>query len=124
MCPTIFFASEAWASSPYGGRAAGCRALRPMYEGRRGNPVVVDRWVLEQVVAGAHAPAGLRGFLDAHPEILASFDASSDHYVFDLDTPDDIGRLERRTGLAVRAPGDEAGAQGQRPAAARTQGDQ
>ncbi len=108
----------------YAGRAAGCRALRPMYQGRRGNPVVVDRWVVDQVIAGADASTGLRGFLEAHREMVARFDASSDHYVFDLDTPDDLGRLERRTGLAVRAPGGTGATPGKGPAAAPTQGDQ
>ncbi len=70
------------------------------------------------------ASPGSWGFLDAQREIVASFDASSDDCAFGLDTPDDIGRLERRTGRAVRAPGGTTTMQGTRPTAAGARGDQ
>ncbi len=88
----------------FGARAAGVRVLVPTHEGRRGNPVIVDRWVVDRVLAAGDTQGGLRGFIDARRDIVASFAVSSDHCVFDLDTPEDIERLERRTGLPVRAP--------------------
>jgi molybdenum cofactor cytidylyltransferase len=108
----------------FAARPPGARVLVPRHEGRRGNPVVVERWVADRVRAEQDADAGLRGFIDAHRDIVASFDAPSDHYVFDLDTPADIERLERRIGRPVRegvgsGSGDRSG-----PTASGAQGDQ
>lgn len=83
-------------------RVDGCRAMQPEYEGARGNPVVVERGVAHEVLAQGDAVAGLRGYLDAHRGAVARFRAPSDHYTFDLDTPEDIDRLERRLGRPVR----------------------
>ena len=114
----------------FAARAPGCRVLVPEHRGRRGNPVVVDRWVVDRVCEAQEA-GGLRGFIDAHRDIVASFDAPSDHYVFDLDTPADIDRLERRIGRPVRAAdesiageGDEAGTRDRSAPPPQCQGDQ
>jgi len=89
-------------------RAAGCRAMRPVHQGARGNPVVVERGVVCEVLARGDPDSGLRGYLDADPGSVARFEAASDHYTFDLDTPEDIDRLERRLGRPVLR--SEAGA--------------
>jgi len=98
-------------------RAEGCRAMLPVHAGSRGNPVVVERGVVTAVLARGDTQAGLRGFIDAHAASVARFAAPSDHYTFDLDTPADIERLERRLGRRVE------GWDRQAPAAGRAQGD-
>lgn len=106
-------------------RAPGCRALVPWHGGQRGNPVVVDAQVVRAVLSGGDAQRGLRGFIDAHPQAVARFDATSDHYTCDLDTPEDIERLERRIGRQVggwRAAGS-AGGRPTVPGAPGTRGD-
>lgn len=99
------------------GRAQGCRAMLPVHAGGRGNPVVVERSVVAEVLARGDTRAGLRGFLDTHAASVARFAAPSDHYTFDLDTPADIERLERRLGRRIE------GWDRQAPAAGRTEGD-
>lgn len=97
---------SAWAARP-----TGCRMLVPWHDGQRGNPVVVDAQVVREVLARGDTARGLRGYLDANRQAVARFDATSDHYTCDLDTPEDIERLERRIGRRVGGwRGDEAGA--------------
>ncbi len=82
-------------------RPPGCRALVPWHRGQRGNPVLVDAQAVRAALSGGDSQRGLRGFIDAHPQAVARFDATSDHYTVDLDTPEDIERLERRIGRRV-----------------------
>lgn len=87
---------SAWAARP-----TGCRILVPWHDGQRGNPVVVDAWVVREVLARGDTAGGLRGYIDANRQAVARFDATSDHYTCDLDTPEDIERLERRIGRRI-----------------------
>ncbi len=57
--------------------------LVPFVEGERANPVVL---------------------VERHPDQVARFDVDNDHYRVDLDTPEDLGRFERRYGHALRWP--------------------
>lgn len=96
----------AWAVRP-----TGSRVLVPWYDGQRGNPVVVDAQAVREVLAQGDTTRGLRGYIDANRRAVARFDATSDHYTCDLDTPQDIERLERRIGRRIGGwRGDEAGA--------------
>ena len=94
-------------------RAEGCRAMIPVHAGRRGNPVVVERGVATEVLARGDARSGLRGFIDTHAGSVARFEAPSDHCTFDLDTPADIERLERRLGRRVEGWRNGEGAAGE-----------
>ncbi len=79
-------------------RNEGVEAMQPWFENRRGNPVVVTRRVVDAVLALGDTRAGLRGWIDAHPDSVARFEALNDHYTFDLDSREDIERLEQRLG--------------------------
>ena len=85
------------------------RAVVPEFDGRRGNPVVVARAVVDAVLAG-RPRAALRGWLDAHPGEVRRWSAPSDHFTVDLDTPADIGVLSQRTGWRIDPPLPEEGA--------------
>ncbi len=77
---------------------AGSAAI-PFHRGARGNPVVLAASMREAVLAAGPA-VGCRGWLAAHPECVHRVETPNDHYVVDLDTPDDLARLARR-GIAV-----------------------
>lgn len=75
-------------------------AVVPEVGGLRGNPVVVARAVVDAVLAD-RLPGALRAWLDAHPEDVLRWRVDCDHYVVDLDTPEDLARLAARTGWHV-----------------------
>lgn len=81
-------------------RAPEIEVLVPVHRGQRGNPVVVSAAVVAAVLADPER-SGLRAFIDRHPESVLRIEVDNDHYCFDLDTPDDIARLEARLGRAV-----------------------
>lgn len=108
----------------FAARPAGTSALVPFFRGRRGNPVIVSAGIVARVVAQAEAAApapeqpspglgdddlagGLRGHLQAHPEEVFRHEAGNDHFTVDLDTVEDIERLERRLGRPIGRPRDE-----------------
>jgi molybdenum cofactor cytidylyltransferase len=115
-------------------RPAGKTALVPFFGGQRGNPVIVSAGVAARVLAageggaspqavpnprgerssgeassggassGEDPAAGLRGYLQAHPHEVCRHETGSDHFTFDLDTREDIARLERRLGRPIGRP--------------------
>lgn len=89
-----------WLVDAFERRPSDREVLVPVHAGRRGNPVVVTRAVVDAVLAGDGA-SGLRGYIDAHPERALRIEAPNDHFVFDVDTPDDVARLEERIGRPV-----------------------
>lgn len=81
-------------------RLPGTEAIVPVHRGQRGNPVVVSRAAISVVLADP-CRRGLRAFIDAHPEAVQRLEVDNDHYAFDVDTPDDVARLEARLGRPV-----------------------
>jgi CTP:molybdopterin cytidylyltransferase MocA len=79
---------------------AGQRIGVPWFAGKRGNPVIFPAAIVRRL----RAPGGLapRAFIDAHPELVAWFDASNDHFTRDVDTPEDAAEL-----IGTSAPGRE-----------------
>jgi molybdenum cofactor cytidylyltransferase len=78
-------------------------AVVPRVGGKRGNPVVLDWEAREEILAGA-ADSGWRQFIDCNPDRVTAFDTGNDHYIVDLDSPEDIGALEARLGLKLKLP--------------------
>ncbi len=83
-------------------RERGC-AVVPQVKGECGNPVILDWNVRDQILAGG-MNVGCRQFIDAHPDSVVTFDTENDHYVVDLDTPEDLRALEARLGLKFKVP--------------------
>lgn len=79
----------------------GCAAV-PVFEGRRGNPVIIDGAMRAPILA-AGPESGARGHLAAHPALVHRLETPNDHFVVDVDTVDDLGRLAAR-GLRTSAP--------------------
>jgi molybdenum cofactor cytidylyltransferase len=81
-------------------------AVVPRVKGRRGNPIILDWNARDEILAG-EADLGCRQLLERHPEQVSSFDTDNDHYIVDLDTPEDILALESRLGLKLKRPHPE-----------------
>jgi molybdenum cofactor cytidylyltransferase len=69
--------------------------LIPFFRGERGNPVAFPaRLIGEGRARGVEVAS--RGFIDSHPELVARYEAPNDHFVIDIDTPDDLTRFQSR----------------------------
>ncbi len=77
----------------------------PVVAGRRGNPVVIDRYAHEAVLASA-AGLGCRQLIDRRPEIVFTHETTNARFVTDLDTVDDLRDLALRTGWRLELPAE------------------
>ncbi|HEY8002699.1 MAG TPA: nucleotidyltransferase family protein [Phenylobacterium sp.] len=68
---------------------AGAEAAAPVFQGRRGNPVLLARSLFPQLLA-LTGDAGARGVLQALGERLALVESPDDGVLFDVDTPGDL----------------------------------
>jgi len=77
-------------------------AAIPFHRGARGNPVVIAGAIREPVLQAGPVP-GCRGWLAANPQRSHRIETPNDHFVVDLDTPEDAARLAQR-GVVVEPP--------------------
>lgn len=84
-------------------------ALVPRVRGERGNPVILDWSACAEILADG-VDIGCRHLIDRNPGLVVTFDTENDHYVVDIDSPEDIQALEARLGLKFRIPEAAAGA--------------
>jgi molybdenum cofactor cytidylyltransferase len=65
--------------------------VAPLHDGRRGNPVIIDRRYFEELLA---LPPGAapRALLQRHPDDLYLLDVDDPAVLLDLDNPDDYQR--------------------------------
>lgn len=105
----------------FAARPAGTSLLVPFHGGQRGNPVIASAEVVARVLEAGQDSGGLREYLRTHPTQIHRHEARSDHFLVDLDTPEDVARVERRLGSpigrGVTGEAQPAGAQpdGRRP---------
>lgn len=79
-------------------RTGGAGLAAAAYDGRRGHPVLfAARWWPE-VAASAHGDVGARAFLAAHRDALRLVECGDVADGHDIDTPDDLGRLDGTEG--------------------------
>ena len=69
--------------------------LVPVYQGRRGNPIILAYQHRDVILAGERN-LGCRRLIEKNPELVTTLEMDNDHVVFDLDTPSDYQRLMRR----------------------------
>jgi xanthine dehydrogenase accessory factor len=62
--------------------------LVPMYRGTRGNPIVLDRNGLEQILARG-GKFGCRQLTTHHADLVEPYEMSNDHVLKDIDRPED-----------------------------------
>ncbi len=72
----------------------------PTYQGKRGNPVILDYQHREDILNGERS-LGCKKLIEKNPELVSSFEMSNNHVVIDLDTPEEFAALTRREGDAV-----------------------
>lgn len=99
--PLLDAADLRWLVDQWCALPRGC-ALVPVFEGRRGNPVIVDA-AMRAPILDAGPGVGARGYLAAHPALVRRVEAPNDHFVVDIDTVDDLASLGGR-GLRTAIP--------------------
>ena len=66
--------------------------LVPVYEGRRGNPIIFSYAQRAAILAG-NRNLGCRRIIEKQPELVWPCAVDSDHFTEDIDTPQDYERL-------------------------------
>jgi molybdenum cofactor cytidylyltransferase len=69
--------------------SGGDRIFIPYFQGTRGNPVVFPPEIIAELRRSGGNTA-LRNFIDAHPERTRRYEAVNNHFVIDIDTPEDL----------------------------------
>jgi molybdenum cofactor cytidylyltransferase/nicotine blue oxidoreductase len=77
--------------------------LIPMVDGIRGNPVLLSGLALKKIIESS-PDMTVRKYMDLHPELVSIWESSNHHFIFDLDTPQDIDDFESKTGLTIELP--------------------
>jgi molybdenum cofactor cytidylyltransferase len=68
--------------------------LVPTYQGRRGNPIVFDYKHRESILNGDRN-LGCKRLIEKNPDLVTTIEVGSDHFVVDLDTPEDYLALQQ-----------------------------
>jgi len=76
-------------------RSGGDRIMVPYFRGARGNPVVFPAALIAEMRSQGRN-AACRNFIDRNPQLTQHFEAENDHFVIDIDTPDDLAAAEGR----------------------------
>jgi CTP:molybdopterin cytidylyltransferase MocA len=77
--------------------------LLPMVDGKRGNPVLLSGKGLRDIIE--HGPEmTVRQYMDMYPEKVSIWESSNEHFIFDIDTPQDIMDFQNKTGLSIELP--------------------
>lgn len=65
----------------------------PQYKGQRGNPVLLPALIARRLKDAQALP---RAYMDQHPDAVHIFEAANTHFTTDLDTPEDLARLQSK----------------------------
>jgi len=84
-------------------RAPGTEVVYPEVQGQRGNPVAFSGAIIAGMLASGR-DMGCRKFIDANPSLVHKFITTNDHFILDLDTPDDVAAFEGRIGAKLAMP--------------------
>jgi len=81
--------------------AAGMSVLYPCFDGQRGHPPLIARRLFAPILDG-DGTGGLRRMLADHENEAAELDVVDEGILLDMDTPEDLARLEQRALSADR----------------------
>ena len=84
--------------------AAGAPVAVACYEGRPRNPVLISREHWAEVAQLAAGDVGARPFLRAHPELVTQIECGDTGRPDDIDTPEDLARVDGLLGPAAPFP--------------------
>lgn len=82
----------------FGKRSHGS-VLVPTYQGRRGNPIVID-YLHRQEILNGERNLGCKKLIENNPELVSSFEMNDNHTVVDLDTPEEYAALTGNEAVA------------------------
>jgi hypothetical protein len=77
--------------------------LMPVVNGQRGNPIVLSGSIMGQMIESDQNMV-CRTFMDQHPELVAHFDTDNDHFIFDVDSLEDLTTFATKTGWILNLP--------------------
>jgi molybdenum cofactor cytidylyltransferase len=86
-------------------RPAECLLMFPQVQGQPGNPVIFTPEVRDAVLS-ADQSIGCRQWRQANRSSARPFDSDNQHYLIDIDTPEDIDSFSKATGLSLSWPAD------------------
>ncbi len=81
--------------------AEGASVAVACYQGRPRNPVLIGREHFAEVTELARGDVGARPFLQAHPDLVARIECGDTGEPDDIDTPEDLARVEAVLGSAA-----------------------
>jgi len=84
-------------------RSPGTSIVYPEVNEQRGNPVIFSGELITQLLA-ADKKIGCRQFIDDNPALVHKLITENDHFVLDIDTPEDVAAFEKRTGWKLALP--------------------
>ncbi len=84
----------------FGRRASGEFMVPRVDAKRRGNPVMASRRAVQAILASP-TDVACRDYMDAHPELVSYLDTHNDHYVIDIDVPQDLATARARLACTV-----------------------
>lgn len=84
-------------------RPEGVQVVQPWVDGARANPAIFSAAVRGQILAGG-PDVGCRQWQGAHPQAVQAWASDNRRYRVDIDTPEDLERVERETGQLLRWP--------------------
>ena len=84
----------------YDSRPALAEILYPVVNGQRGNPVLMSASAVADFLKNSSVIT-CRQYIDQHETVVYKYSTQNEHFVADLDTPDDLTALNRQTGLNI-----------------------
>jgi molybdenum cofactor cytidylyltransferase len=77
--------------------------VMPVVDGQRGNPIILSGKALKDILDSGQNMV-CRKFMDQNPELVHPFETPNQHFVLDLDEPQDIEKFEANTGWKLTLP--------------------
>jgi molybdate transport system ATP-binding protein len=77
--------------------------LLPMVQGKRGNPVLISGSALKKVIDSGPEMT-VRQYMDQYPEEVIHWESANHHYIFDIDSFEDVIDFENKTGFKIELP--------------------
>jgi hypothetical protein len=77
--------------------------LMPVVNGQRGNPIVLSGTVMGQIIESGRNMV-CRKFMDQHPELVTPYETDNEHFVFDVDSLEDLNTFTAKTGWVLTLP--------------------
>lgn len=84
-------------------RAEGTALVFPRVQGQPGNPVIFTAQVRNAMLA-CPAEIGCKQWRQQHARQVHAFDCDNDHFVQDIDTPEDIEKFRQSSGRQLQWP--------------------